>query len=122
MRPKTLIRHVTPKIDDIIIKYNNRPALTKCGLATRVLGTGLTVIGALMIAYRSSQDGFLSFYGCCFRALAFVVLGLSFARDDRMELKERLLYSLPKFGGFILSILQIVGLIRTRGMDAVQSI
>lgn len=112
---------VTESFVDKINVVTTKTPVTKQGFAFRLLGTVLTFFGSGLITYRAINNGALSFYGTFCRLLSFFVLGLVFLQDKRLEFSERLMYSVPKLFGFLLSLFQLYGIVHTR-KDALTSL
>ncbi len=102
-------------------RVREKTELTHRGLILRGIGTMFTFIGSGLITYRAFDNGSLSFYGVFLRMVSFVILGLLFCFDSRLERSERLMYSGPKFAGFMMCCVQLFGIFQTRE-DALSTI
>jgi len=117
----SIILEYTQSYIDTVNNARKKNEVTRTGLYLRAVGTLLTFISSGLITYRALNNGALSFYGTALRVFAFFILGIIFCFDTRLEKYERLMYAGPKFAGFIISIIQLVGIFNTR-RDALSSI
>lgn len=120
---KSIAHHVSSETiqleitDSFIRAWQNRNepsnTVTRKGLILRFIGVCLSVISSLLMTYRANIDGKLSFYALCCRIISFSIMSFIFCCDDRFTSKERCLYSWPKIGGILMSVIQMVGLFLT---------
>lgn len=117
----TIILEYTQSYIDTMNAARKKNEVTRKGLYIRAFGTLLTFLSSALITYRALNNGALSFYGTALRVCAFFILGIIFCFDTRLERSERFMYAGPKFAGFVISIVQLVGIFNTRS-DALSSI